>query len=413
MRKLIVGLTVALSVGVAVPAGARVDPVVAALNTVARPVQDVGRMVGDADVVGVGEATHGTREFFLLQRDVFTELVHTKGFGTFAREVSWSGGLRIDDYVTRGIGDPVTIMREEFQGNYQWNTAEYLGLIRWMRAYNLRHPGALRFMGDDIGYPGPHLFSRVLDWVREHRPEVADEIASLYSGLAPTVGPAEWMRTYPALPPATRVSYRDRADAARALLDGADPWIVQHATVIAKGFTMFAADFADPGQVTAAFNFREKAMADNLLWWREHTGDKIVMAGHDGHVSTVSYWENYPAVQGTFLRQRLGDSYVSVGTTFHHGSFVLFDNATGRHRVVDAGLPGNDTNESTLDQVRRTTFAVDMRTAPPVARQWLAQPRNTRQYAEKFPAEPKPVALAKSFDILVHVDRGTPARLLP
>ncbi len=410
MRKMILGLTVGLLVAIAPPVAARIDPVVAALDVAARPLHAIPGMVGDAEVVGVGEATHGTREFFLLQRDVFAQLVHAKGFGTFAREVSWSGGLRIDDYVTRGVGDPAQIMREEFQGNYQWNTAEYLGLVRWMRAYNLRHPGALRFMGDDIGYPGPQPFERVLDWVRQHRPDIADDVAGLYAGMVPAVGPGQWMLTYPATPLATRLSYRDRADTARALLDGADPWVVQHATVISQSFTMWAADFTDPAQVTAAFNGREKAMADNVLWWRHHTGDKIVIASHDGHVSTASYWENYPSVQGTFLRKRLGDAYVSVGTTFHHGAFVSYEN--GQQRTVDAGLPAATTNEATVDKVGHT-FAIDMRTAPRTARDWLAQPRPTRQYAEKFPAEPKQIALGRSFDILVHVRRSTPARSLP
>lgn len=401
MRKLILGLTVGLSLLVTPGAGAaaRVAPVVQAFNVAARPIHAIGGMVGDAEVVGVGEATHGTHEFFQLQHQVFAQLVRTNGFGTFAREVSWSGGLRIDDYVTHGIGDPRQIMREEFQGSYQWNTEEYLDLIQWMRAYNQRHPNALRFMGDDIGYPGPQLFDRVLA-------SAPPAVAQLYDGMAPEIGAGEWMNTYPLRPLAERLSFRDRAWQAVELLRHGDPVTHQHAMVIARSMTMWAADFTDPAQVTAAFDYRETALADNVLWWREHTGDKIVVAGHDGHVATASYWGSYPQVQGTVLRQRLGDAYVSIGTTFHHGEYT--DSKSNPVSLAPAA-PGS--NESTVDQAWLRDFALDLRTAPRAAQDWLAQVRPTRQAAEAITTQQ--IALGRSFDILVHFNRTTASRLLP
>lgn len=79
-------------------------------------------------------------------------------------------------------------MREEFQGQYVfWNTDEYLDLIRWMRHYNVSHPGrpTLRFVGNDLGYPGPEAFDQVTSYVTAHRPGVAERIAILYAGLRP------------------------------------------------------------------------------------------------------------------------------------------------------------------------------------------------------------------------------------
>jgi erythromycin esterase len=362
------------------------DPVVQALNEAAQPLHALAAMVDDADVVGVGEATHGTHEFFALQARLFTQLAPE--FGTFAREVSWSSGLRVDDYVVHGIGDPRQIMREEFQGNYQWNTQEYLDLIEWMRAYNEQHPGALRFMGDDIGYPGPQLFDRV-------RAVAGDEIDRLYDGMAPTVGPAEWMATYPDRPIEERQALRDRAWRAVELLQGADVWTVQHARVIAQSMTMWASD--------DGFRYREEAMAENILWWRDNVGDRIVLAAHDGHVATESYWSNFPRVQGMVLRERLGAAYVSVGTTFHHGEFAFYD---GETRVVTTGPPGPETNEYTMDRVWRKDFVLD------TSIDWLARTRPTRQYGGKFPAEKTPIALGRSFDVVVHFHRMTPARLL-
>ncbi|RSM77808.1 erythromycin esterase family protein [Kibdelosporangium aridum] len=416
-RKMIVALTAGLLLVVAAPASgsSHADPVVRALEGVARPLGRFVETVGDASVVGVGEATHGSHEFFVLQHRVFAQLVRGKEFGTFAREVSWSGGLRLDEYVVHGTGDPRQIMREEFQGSYLWNTEEYLDLIEWMRAYNERHPDPIRFMGDDIGYPGPELFDRVSAYAHQSRPGLVAELDRLHRSMAPTVGVADWMSTYPRRPLAERQDNRDRAWQAVSLLEdsGSDAWAVQHARVIAQSMTLWATDFTDPGQVTAGFVYRDEAMADNILWWREHTGDKIVLAGHDGHVADESYWSSYPRVQGTFLRERLGEGYLSVGTTFHHGAFNLLDVADGQVRTVTVGPAEPGGNESTLDRVRRRDFVLDMRNAARPARDWLAEARSTRQYAESFPAAEKQIALGRSFDVLVHFHRATPSRLLP
>ena len=97
----------------------------------------VGRMVKDARVVGLGEATHGSHEFFAMKHRVFRYLVEEKGFRSFALEGSWSSGLRLNDYVLHGKGDPRRIMREEFQDIYSWwNNTDYLNLLTWMRSYN-------------------------------------------------------------------------------------------------------------------------------------------------------------------------------------------------------------------------------------------------------------------------------------
>ncbi|MFD5185389.1 erythromycin esterase family protein [Streptomyces sp. NPDC058372] len=120
----------------------------------------LGRMVGDAKVVGLGEATHSSHEFFTMKHRVLRHLVEEKGFRAFALETAWSTGLRLDTYVRTGEGDPRRIMREEFQDTYAWwNTKEYLALVEWIRVWNTRHPkDQVRFLGDDFAYAGPELY---------------------------------------------------------------------------------------------------------------------------------------------------------------------------------------------------------------------------------------------------------------
>ncbi|MFD9637478.1 erythromycin esterase family protein, partial [Streptomyces violascens] len=86
-------------------------------GTGAADLQALGVMVGDTKVVGVGEATHGSHEFFALKDRLFRYLVEQKGFTTFALEISWSAGLRIDDYLQHGNSDARQVVHEVMAGS--------------------------------------------------------------------------------------------------------------------------------------------------------------------------------------------------------------------------------------------------------------------------------------------------------
>lgn len=408
------------------------DPVVRALSRAARRVRSTepaadtgdlrpfGRLVGDAPVVGVGEASHGAHEFFTLKHRLMRYLVQEKGFTTFALEASWSTGLRLNEYVLHGTGDPARIMHEDFQSNYRiWNTREYLDLIEWMRDHN-RHGTRLQFMGDDICYPGPELFDAVTSYVRRHHPRSLPRFSELYDGLAPTIGAGAWIDSYRMGPLAQRQTAAARAqealDALRRLGPGPEPhetaWAVQHARVIAAALRMWSADFTDPIAATEAFVYREQEMADNVMWWRRRTGHKMLVSGANGHIARRSFWTGYPKVQGTFLAERLGDAYVSVGLTFNEGSFLARADNESSLAEVSVGPAAEGSNEHTLDKVPLTDFLLDQRAAPQLARSWLAQARPTRSIGEFYPEAGQNVALGACYDAVIHVARITAARLL-
>ncbi|MFI8305020.1 hypothetical protein ACIF80_16475 [Streptomyces sp. NPDC085927] len=92
-----------------------------------RDLDALGRMVKGADVVGLGEATHGSRDFFRMKHRLFRYLVEEKGLRALSLELPWSSGVRIDDYVVNGEGSLEDIAREEFQGAYRaWHNQDYL-----------------------------------------------------------------------------------------------------------------------------------------------------------------------------------------------------------------------------------------------------------------------------------------------
>ncbi|MFE6872620.1 erythromycin esterase family protein [Kitasatospora sp. NPDC057692] len=407
----------------------------AALDRVAHPLRTTeplggladlrpfGTMVGDATVVGVGEATHSSHEFVTLKQRMLRYLVEEKGFRTFALEAAWSSGLRIDAYLTRGEGDLKQIMDEEFQGTYRWwNNAEYRDLLQWMRSYNIQHPGdPVHFVGDDNGFAGPELYDRVNAWAAASGPELAAQIGELYRGLRPATGAEAYVNDYFAKPLAERRELAERTARAVDLLKqhpGADAdahaWAVQHAAAIHQMTTLYAFDWDDPQNIPGAMLYRDRVMADNIAWWQQHTGDKIMISAHNTHAALKTYAPaSHPRVQGEFLREQLGTGYLSVGLTFNQGTFNAFNHDGAPERFAAApAAPG--TAEHTLDRVRYRDYVVDLRNTPAPARTWLAEPHTIKNIGATYPgiADAPQIRLTQTHDILIHLHQVQAAHML-
>lgn len=306
-------------------------------------------------------------------------------------------------------------MREEFQRDYLWwNNTDYLRLVEWMRAYNVRHPAdPVRFIGDDTAWTGPEVYDEVVARVAAADPASGERLNGLYRGLRPTVPTGTYIESYLGKPYAERREMAERTGEALELVrrTGADEGTVQDATAIDRTARQYAFDFEEPGQIAEAMRYRDQAMAANVLWWQRHTGTKVLLSAHDAHVGYESYDPAYPKMQGAFLRDGLGAAYVNIGLTFDRGSFNATDQdeTAVRRWTVGPAAPGS--NERTLDRVRYRDYAVDLRTVGSPARTWLRRARPTYRIGTAYPDGPHDVALARTHDILIHLHRVTAARL--
>ncbi|MEU7577481.1 erythromycin esterase family protein [Streptomyces sp. NPDC041068] len=373
------------------------------------------RMVGDASVVGLGEATHGSHEFFTMKERVFRHLVAEKGFTTFAQEVSWTTGLRFDAYVRGGGGDARELVHREL-AKTPWDTEEYVHLLRWMRAYNDEHPERqLRFMGNDLNYPvqGVELFDGVRDYVRAHEPDLLPRIDELYAPLRRLTDGD----TYMGLPLAERKALAKKATAAYDLLkthrpakrDNTFELALHHARSVAQTGDMYAFPLDTAEGRKAAMLYRDRTMADNTAWWQRYAGGKVFLSAHNAHVAYESYDPRYPKMQGAFLRDRLGKRYASIGFTFDQGSFMAQGRDDEKWKSISLGPATLGMNEHTLDKVRFDDYFVDMRRLPADTRKWLSTARETRSIGSGWPDGPYKVRLAPSHDILVHLHEVTAA----
>ncbi|WP_328966868.1 erythromycin esterase family protein [Streptomyces sp. NBC_00239] len=368
-------------------------------------------MIGDAKVVGLGEATHGSHEFFAMKERVFRHLVEGEGFTTFALEMSWTAGLRIDEYLQGGAGDARRIAQETLIGS-PWEREEFVSLIAWMRRHNDRHPGRkVHFMGNDVGAPrlGDDIFDRVVSYVRASRPQDLARLESLYAGLRPLDDAFGYLRR----PLAERRGNATTAQRAYDLVaahkggDESGAWAEQHARNIAQTFAFLALDLSDPESVSAAEHLRDRVMADNTAWWHHRTGDKVLLSAHNGHVGYLATDPfMYPTTQGAFLRNALGRGYAAIGFTFNRGSFLTATALGGAWGEVTVPAATPDMQEHTLDRVRDRDYYLDLRTLPAAGRNWLNTPRPVYEAGSVFKKDPLPtLAIGRAYDILIHLNR--------
>src|SRR5579863_488234 len=143
--------------------------------------QPLGQMVGNARIVELGEATHGTREFFQLKHRVIEYLASQKGFTIFSIEGNMPEAYRLNDYVLHGVGDP----KELLKGLYfwTWNTQEVLDMILWMREFNQSGKGHIEFTGFDMQFATLSL-EAVRHFVQQYDPTWLPTLEAAWKDVA-------------------------------------------------------------------------------------------------------------------------------------------------------------------------------------------------------------------------------------
>ncbi|GGZ60721.1 hypothetical protein GCM10010387_63000 [Streptomyces inusitatus] len=347
-------------------------------------------MAEDVNIVGVGEATHGSKELFQLKHRLFQHLVQKNGFRTFSLELHWSAGVRLDTYVRTGQGDLRQIMRDEFQFSFEdWRNEEFLALFTWMREHNrtATPDRQIRVMGNDIGDVGREQYERIFTWAAQHQPALLPELRKRYAALlALPHSMGERMRALAGKPAAERRAVDADARAAHRLLEQADTkdlWVLQEARVIQQVTTVYGYVGNGPADEAESNRHRDRAMAENTAWWQRQTGNRILV-----------------------LRELVGHEYLAIGTTIHSGEYRAMNRDTGQYEVFSTGLAAPGSNEHTLDKVRHHDYYVDLRKAgrTPAVGGWLDAARPTFVVPGGYPSEPLPVSLGRTFDVIVHLN---------
>ncbi|MCU1233895.1 MAG: erythromycin esterase family protein [Candidatus Solibacter sp.] len=164
--------------------------------------QPLRKVVGDSRIVSLGEATHGSREFFQLKHRMLEFLATQMGFTIFSIEANMPEAYKLNDYVLTGKGDPAALIKGMYF--WTWNTEEVLDMVQWMREFNKSGKGPVQFTGFDMQTPNVAL-GIAQDAVAKSDPEYAPVIAeaarlALAATRNPQVGFGTAIGTFPVAP---------------------------------------------------------------------------------------------------------------------------------------------------------------------------------------------------------------------
>jgi len=351
------------------------------------PVHDYDPLVdlaGDARLVLLGEASHGTHEFYRERARITRRLIEEKGFTAVVAEADWPDAYRVNRYVRASSDD--TDAREALADfrrfpNWMWRNTDVVGFVEWLRAHN----DARRGRAAKVGFYGLDLYSlrasmqAVLQYLERVDPEAATRARTRYAcfdqfddntqvyGFLTGTGVT---RSCEEEVIAELVDLRRRA-AAGVHRDGDESEddrfnAEQNARVVKNAEAYYRSVFLEE---ISSWNVRDRHMVETLEALLAHFGRqveraKVVVWAHNSHLGDARATEMSRRGElnvGQLVRERYADDALLVGFTTHHGRVTAasdWDRPAERKRVRPA-LP--DSYEATFHDTGLQNFLLAWR----------------------------------------------------
>jgi protein-L-isoaspartate(D-aspartate) O-methyltransferase len=304
------------------------------------------RRIGAARVVLLGEATHGTAEFYLMRERITRELIERKGFSFVAIEGDWPDAARVDHYVRHAEYAPSELTAFARFPTWMWRNQEVRRFVDWLRAHNADLEPAQR-----VSFHGLDLYSlyssirSVLDYLDEVDPETARIARLRYGCLTPwETDPATYGRA--ALTGAYR-SCEQQVVAVLKELRGKKQVYAEHdgerfldamqnAHLVANAERYYRIMYYGS---RASWNLRDGHMFEtlkNLLKFHGPESKGIVWA-HNSHVgdsdaTEMSHRGEYNI--GHLCRQEFGQGAYAIGFGTHSGTVAAASDWDGPMRIM-------------------------------------------------------------------------------
>ncbi|OJY67008.1 MAG: carboxylic ester hydrolase [Sphingobium sp. 66-54] len=312
---------------------------------------------GDARLVLLGEATHGTSEFYRARAAITRHLVKHHGFGLVAVEADWPDAARIDDYVRHQAPRPRQGDVFARFPTWMWRNVEVLEFADWLRGHNAGLPEERRvsFHGLDV-YSLNESIHAVLAYLARVDPQEAASARARYGCLTPWQDqPAHYGR---AVVHGGRPSCEDNVVAqlrellARQLVyieqDG-ERWFdaVQNARIVQAAERYYRAMYHSS---TESWNLRDRHMFGTLQALLAHRGDnaKAVVWAHNSHIgnaaATAMGWQGEFNI-GELCRTAYGDGAVLIGFGTDTGTVAAADDWGGVMRIKTVRPARSDSYE--------------------------------------------------------------------
>ena len=374
------------------------------------------QIIGDVRIVALGEATHGTREFFLMKHRLLEFLVEEMGFTSFAIEATWPESNRVNDYIRTGQGDPAALLAGLYF--WTWNTQEVLDMILWMRQ------NGVSFHGFDMQFPAMAM-ENVEAYVAEVDTANQGTYKTLLDGFRPF---AHDPASYDAVSPTTQDFIKNQLQQVHDMMTARRLIYEERSSVEKFAYALQSARVLQQGEHLYSgrddvTDVRDAYMAENVSWILDQEGPnaKIVLWAHNFHVGVDPVGAR---TMGSHLRQEYQDGMVIVGFNFFKGSFnaVDFDmwNGIGDLTSHTVGPPPEDSYAYHFRGANMPRMILDLRGVDfdSTATDWLPGPRRFRIVGALYD-DSNPLnyfydaRLPVEYDVIVYFQNTTPSVLLP
>lgn len=390
------------------------------------------KLAGEARYVLIGEATHGTHEFYRLRAELTQRLVRDHGFGAVAVEADWPDAYRVQRFV-RGLGHDRDAREalDDFERfpSWMWRNADVLDFVGWLRAHNERLDPA-----QQVGFYGLDLYSlhasiaAVLRYLDRVDPSAAQRARYRYSCFEHF---GEDAQTY-----GYASSFGLSADCERAVvwqlldLQGQRTKLLgkdgqareddqfeaeQNARVVKSAEEYYRSMFRER---VRSWNLRDLHMADTLDALSAHlerrrSPSRVVVWAHNSHVGDARATQMGDEGEwnlGQLARERHPGETVSIGFSTCAGTVTAASTWGGaaERKEVRPALPGSYEDLFRLTEV--PSFLLPLRELGEL-QQPLCQRRLQRAIGVIYMPESERVShyfgasLPAQFDALVHIER--------
>ncbi|HEU4403678.1 MAG TPA: erythromycin esterase family protein [Polyangiaceae bacterium] len=413
---------------------APIEEVVRALEPLAKPLggdRDLDPLlerIGDARYVLLGEATHGTHEFYDWRARITKRLVEEKGFSFVAVEGDWPDCERVNAYVKLAPDAPETAFEAlhafDRWPTWMWANREVLELVAWLRTRNGRLPPQARvgFYGLDV-YSLWESMAEVVRYLEKVDPSSAARARGAYECFAPYGEEAENYAWGASLSPpgcqdeVARVLSELRASASGyAYADGGREahFHAEQNALVAKNAEAYYRSMVSSGH--ASWNVRDGHMAETLERLMRFHGPaaKAIVWEHNTHIGDARYTDMIDEGEinvGQLVRERHGaEGVVLVGFSTYEGTVIAGD-AWGAPMRVMTVPPGREkSHEDALHRVGRgdALFLFGGQASAPA----LLEPRGHRAvgvvYRPSFERYGNyvPTVLPRRYDALLYIERS-------
>lgn len=406
------------------------------IRALARPLvtdRDLGGLaaaVGSARVVCLGEASHGTHEFYRRRADLTRLLVERHRFTWIGVEADWPDCWRLNRWV-RGLDDQHLDARGVLAGftrwpTWMWANADVAELLSWLRDHNAGQPPERR-----VGFYGLDVYSlwdslrRTIDWLASHAPDALPDAMRAWRCFLPyREDPHSYAWSTRLVPRSCEVDVAQMlaevrrrttglADDREAAFDAA-----QNARV-AVGAERYYRTMVGGDQ--RSWNVRDHHMADTVDRLAAHAGPdaKGLVWAHNSHVGdargTDMAREGLVNL-GQLLRERHGDEAVAlVGLGCHRGAVVAAETWGATDRVVRVPVAAEPSHEAILHRALGRPAVLVF--GPDRSGPWLSSWRGHRAIGVVYDplreaASYVPTRMGARYDALVWLEDTTPVHPL-